>query len=142
MTAGLGRDELARAASARRTEVSKNYLSSAAAQDILGLDADALRTWRRDRLLLAVWDEPENRWLYPDFQFNGKGRIEEVPKILEAFDRYYSHVWSNTWRIVEWFMTPHMLLNGERPAELMATRPNEVLKIAQIDLLQDPATVW
>lgn len=142
MASELGQDGLARTAAARRAELAQTYLPSSAVQSTLSVDAITLAAWRKERRLLAVWHEPAKQWLYPDFQFDHEGLIEQMPRLLSVFDHYYSHIWNNTWSIVEWFMSPHLLLDGARPMEVMAKNPKQVLRIAQVEFLQDPATLW
>jgi len=81
--------------------------------------------------------------LYPDFQFNQAGLIKQVPSLLSVYDSFNSHYWDNTWRIVEWFMCPHhTLLDGQRPASVLATNPQGVLRVARVEFEQDPETNW
>lgn len=134
--------DLASLVATRRMELAQNYLSGKATQALLGIDSPTLTAWRKERRLLAVWHKPDQQWIYPDFQFDRAGLIEQMPALLAVYERYYSHVWTNTWRIVEWFMAPHLLLDGARPMEMISKDPQLVLRIAQIEFLQDPATMW
>jgi hypothetical protein len=93
--------DLAKIAAVRRSELAQTYLSSPQVETLLGIDAAALSGLRSEKRLLGVWHQPARSWLYPDFQFNNKGPIEQMPSILAVYDRYYSHVWENTWFIVE-----------------------------------------
>lgn len=135
-------EDAAKTAAVRRTELAQSYLTGQAAQLLLGIDADTLTTWRENKQLLGVWHDPIKAWLYPDFQFNGKELVKQMPVLLAAYDRYYNHVWENTWSIVEWFLTPHTLLNGSRPMDILTTSPERVLKVAQTEFGEDPSTLW
>jgi hypothetical protein len=135
-------NDLASLAAIRRMELAQNYLSAEAAQALLGIDSSTLTALRKERRLLAVWHKPDQQWIYPDFQFDQAGLIEQMPALLAVYERYYSHVWTNTWRIVEWFMAPHLLLNGAPPMEIINNDPQLVLRIARIEFHQDPATMW
>lgn len=135
-------NDLVQAAAARRIELAQTYLSDSAVQFLLGIDAATLTAWREGRRLLGVWHEPAKAWLYPDFQFNDSGLVEQMPRMLAVYDRYYSHVWENTWSIVEWFSSPHALLDGCKPMELMSTNPQRVLRVAQREFWEDPTTLW
>lgn len=125
-----------------RAALAHKYLSSQMAQTVLGIDSTALTVWREERRLLAVWHRPASDWLYPDFQFEGGALIKEVPDLLAVYETYYSHVWMNTWSIVEWYMSPHLLLDGARPMEVLVKDPQKVLEVARAEFLQDPATIW
>ena len=112
-------------------------------QRLLGIDAVTLATWRRDARLLSVWHSPANSYLYPDFQFDHGELIEQVPELLSYFSMgYYSEIRMNGWSKVEWFMCPHALLDGLRPAKVLGSDPQRVLEIGQDDLLADPNTLW
>ena len=134
--------DLAAIAAARRVELAQNYLTGSTVQSLLGIDASTLTAWRKERRLLAVWHKPDMQWIYPDFQFDRTGLIYQMPELLTVYDRYYSHVWDNPWRVVEWFMSPHLLLDGARPCEILALDPQRVLSVAQNEFLDDPMTLW
>ena len=128
---------------AYRAELAQPYLTGAAAQLLLGIDATTLTTWRKDGRLLSVWHSPANTYLYPDFQFDHGQLIEQMPELLSYFSMgYYSEIRMSGWSKVEWFMCPRVLLDGLRPAEVLASDPQCVLEIGQDDLLADPNTLW
>ncbi|WP_312772609.1 hypothetical protein [Pseudoxanthomonas mexicana] len=135
-------EDLASLAVVRRMELAQHYLSGEATQALLGIDASTLTAWCKERRLFAVWHKPEKQWIYPDFQFDRAGLIEQMPALLAVYERYYSQVWNNTWGIVEWFMAPHLLLDGALPMEMISSDPQLVLRIARIEFLQNPATMW
>ena len=134
--------DLASAALAKRIRLARSYLTETVAQRLLGVDEVTLRSWREEKRILAVWHEPVGAYLYPDFQFDQNGLIEQVPALLSCFDRYLGHVWEDTWLIVEWFISPHLLLDGNTPAEVLALDPRLVLEVGREDLLEDPGTLW
>lgn len=135
-------EEAEKQSARRRAELAQNYLSGEATQLLLGIDAVTLATCRENKQLLGVWHDPIKAWLYPDFQFNGNKLVKQMPELLSVYDRYYGHVWEDTWSIVEWFLGPHALLNGARPMDTLATNPERVLKVAQIEFWEDPSTLW
>lgn len=104
------KENLEEASARRRAKVVRSYLTEFDVQVRLDIDDDKLTSWREGRKVLAVWHQPIKAWLYPDFQFDRDGLIREMPGILAAFDRYYGHVWKNTWMILEWFFSGHRLL--------------------------------
>jgi len=65
--ASLSHDpEALEAASARRrAELARGYLVEADVLSKLDIDYETLVAWRQARKLLAVWYQPENRYLYP-----------------------------------------------------------------------------
>jgi hypothetical protein len=134
--------DLERLAVARRADLARTYLQGSTVQTRLGIDTATLTTWRDEKKLLGIWHEPVRAWLYPDFQFDRGGLIEEMPELLAAFGRYHDHVWANTWGIVEWFMSANALLDGHLPMDLLASDPRRVLRVAQQELWEDPATLW
>ena len=130
-------------AAADRAELVQSYLTGEAVQTLLGIDADTLATWRRDTRLLSVWHSPANSYLYPDFQFDHGQLIEQMPELLSYFSMgYNSEIRMNGWSKMEWFMCPHVLLDGLRPAEVLGSDPQRVLEIGRDDLLTDPNTIW
>lgn len=135
-------DDLAHAAAARRVELARTYLSASQVQLRLHIDATTLTAWREGKRLLGVWHEPAQAWLYPNFQFDGQGLITQMPPLLAVFDHHYPHVWANTWTLVEWFLSAHLLLDGARPVDVLTTEPQRVLRVAQVEFLQDPAGYW
>jgi hypothetical protein len=133
--------DLAKISAARRAELAQTYLTGPAVQILLGIDASSLEAMREDKGVLGVWHEPANAWYYPDFQFDESGLIKKVPRLLAVYDRYYSHVWKNTWSIVEWFLSPHVLLGDRPPRDVIGTNPQRVLRVAQVEFWEDPATL-
>lgn len=120
----------------------RSYLTESDVQARLGIDSHQLTRWREGRKVLAVWHQPVEAWLYPDFQFDHEGLIKEMPEILATFDRYYSHVWENTWMVLEWFFPSYTLLDGRRPLDVIRVDPSRVLEAARIDLWENPETMW
>jgi hypothetical protein len=99
----------------------------------------ALTTLRRARKILAVWHPPENRYLYPPFQFNEADVISEVAPLLA----YLHNVSSGSgWSEIEWFVTPHALLGAQTPAEVLPCDPASVLDAATIEFSEDREANW
>lgn len=135
-------EKLATDAAARRARLAQAYLTEAKVQALLGIDSTTLNTWRKGRHLLAVWHAPAKTYLYPDFQFTKDGLIDQIPALLSCFNRYHSHVWENTWQIVEWFMCHYTWLGGKSPIEVLPTDPQRVLERGKEDLHTNPMTMW
>ena len=75
-------DDLTSLAVVRRMELARHYLSAEAAQALVGIDASTLTAWRKERRLFAVWHKPDQQWIYPHFQFDLGGLIEQMPALL------------------------------------------------------------
>lgn len=105
----------------------------------LGVDLDTLDEWRRRRLVLAVWHAPERQYLYPPFQFSNVGPLREMPPLLG----YLNHgVNASGWAEIEWLYTPHALLDGQPPAEILLHDPIRVLDAAHQEFTPDPDAGW
>lgn len=128
------------AASARhRAELVKDYLLEADVLAKLNVDREALTTLRTAHKILAVWHAPENRYLYPPFQFNEADVISEVAPLLA----YLHNVSSGSgWSEIEWFVTPHALLGAQTPAEVLPCDPASVLDAATIEFSEDREANW
>ncbi|MNN04252.1 hypothetical protein D3C81_1169730 [compost metagenome] len=84
---------------------------------------------------------PTPCYRYPNWQFGRNGGplplLAEVLKVLRdfgPFEREPEGLRRTTgWGEVEWFLSPHALLSGMSPAELLANAPDEVLCAAQTE---------
>lgn len=128
----------AASAAARRVELARGYLTASDVQTRLGISHDILVQWRKAGFLLAVWHAPERRYLYPPYQFVGAHLLEEIATLL-AMHRAIGADRSG-WSTVEWLLVPHVLIDDQRPAEILQSDPARVLSAAQIEfseLLRD-----
>lgn len=46
------------------------------------------------------------------------------------------------WSEVEWLMTPHALLEAQRPVELLSFDPAKVLSAAEVEFIEDRDAGW
>jgi hypothetical protein len=134
-------------AAAHRQALSRDWPTAADVSRQLGSTAEnashRANQLRRDGQLLGVWLPPEQAYRFPAWQFGADGL--PVPQLAELLallrgpggmavpDRRTSG-----WGEVEWFLTPHALLDGASPAEVLASDPAHVLAVAQ-DEFQEPA---
>ena len=126
-------------AAKRRAELAKDYLTEAGILVRLGIDHKTLVTWRKARKILAVWHSPENRYLYPSYQFNNVGVIPEMEPLLQHL---FEHSNGSGWNEVEWLMTPHALLDGMSPTELLPIDPAKVLEAAEVEFVEERDAGW
>lgn len=81
---------------------------------------------RKEGKLMAVRDGA--RFMHPAVQFNAEtGGIRPVVRELLSILPKSADGWGN----VFWLYQPHALLNGERPADMLATAPERVLAAAR-----------
>lgn len=131
----------------RRAELASAWPTAAEVSRKLGSSADNashLTSLRREGKLLGVYlPSPAPSYRYPKWQFGKDGLpIGLLPEILAVlrnnglFNMDAQHRTSG-WGEVEWFRSRHALLNGERPADVLATDPSAVLRAAQIEFGED-----
>nr|KAJ9631435.1 hypothetical protein H2204_008162 [Knufia peltigerae] len=141
-------------ASAEREKLAARYLGIAEVSTLLGRQSRAGRDYvsqmRREGKLLAVYvTHPRASYRYPDWQFcsDGQpvGQLGHILKILRdfgPFEREPDGLRRTTgWGELEWFLSPHALLDGATPAASLATDPLRVVLAARVEfeseLLQD-----
>ncbi|WP_414486994.1 hypothetical protein [Stenotrophomonas maltophilia] len=97
---------------------------------------------RRDGKLLGVYvTDPAPSYRYPTWQFFRPGEpVYVLPEILRVlreygpFERESEGLRRTTgWGEVEWFLTPHALLDGATPADMLATDPDRVLQAVRTE---------
>jgi len=132
-------DSLEELAARRRAELAASYLSEADALRHLDIDHDALAALRMRRGILAAWLAPENRFVYPSFQFNAEGIISELAPLLAHLRAGSS---GSGWSEIEWFITPHALLEAHAPADALLVDPARVLKAADAEFSEAQGASW
>lgn len=97
---------------------------------------------RREGQLLAVYvTRPAPSYRYPPWQFRADGKsVDHLAEILAVlrdfgpFDREPDELRRTTgWGEVEWFMSPHVLLDGATPATMLGADPARVLRAARAE---------
>ena len=97
---------------------------------------------RREGKLLGVYiASPTSSYRYPAWQFGLDGQpVDHLADILAVlrdsgcFQREPGGLRRTTgWGEVEWFLSPHILLDGAPPAEALATDPARVLFVAHVE---------
>ena len=122
---------LAAVAAARRAALAREFFSDEDVKKQLGIDHQTLMTWRKSRKILSVWHAPERRYLHPPFQFVSNHLLEEIATLLRL-RQPIGHDRSG-WSSVEWLLSPHVLLDDHRPAEILQSEPSRVVTAAQIE---------
>lgn len=132
---------------AQREALAAEWLSGAQVSARLGLisphgDNDATQLRRQGKLLAVYMAQPVPCYRYPTWQFRAEGLpidgladILRVLRNLGSFEREPDGLARTTgWGEVEWFLSPHALLDERSPAEELAISPERVLQAARTEL--------
>ena len=124
------------AAARRRAELSSSWPTA----EQVGQLATELR--KSGQLLGVCVTEPHHDYRFPIWQFQRDGQpvfhFAEILNILREHGIYLNNDLRTTgWGEVEWFLTPHVLLNGESPAEVLQQDPQAVLEAARMEFIED-----
>lgn len=101
---------------------------------------------RRNGRLLAVYvGHPVPTYRYPVWQFRSDGQpVDHLAQILAVlrelgpFQRESNGLRRTTgWGEVEWFLSPHVLLEGATPAAALRDNPARVLYAARVEFADD-----
>ncbi|HEX7324759.1 MAG TPA: hypothetical protein VF292_05345 [Rhodanobacteraceae bacterium] len=140
---------IAESAAKRRRELSREWLTASQAGILLGArtvdDAAAqVMRERRDGRVLGVWVPSEQDYRYPPWQFRSDGTaVQELSDILTILREHGGVIDHGRrisgWNEIEWFMTPHVLLRGRTPIELLATCPVDVVAAARTEFIEERA---
>lgn len=138
--------QILRDAAVQRQALAAQWLTAAQVSADLGSQAangsHRASQLRRDGQLLGVYvSHPSPSYRYPTWQFHRPGEVVYLmPEILRVlrefgpFEREPEGLRRTTgWGEVEWFLTPHALLDGAAPAEVLATDPEGVLQAARTE---------
>lgn len=120
-------------AAARRDALAHGYLIEEEVRSRLAIAHETLVRWRKARKILAVWYMPGKRYLYPPYQFVGARLLPEIAALLVL--RQAIGPDRSGWAIVEWLLSPHVLLEDQSPAEILQFTPNRVIAAARAEFL-------
>lgn len=137
-------------AAAERMALASQWLTADQVDDRLrsqpsGGEAQATRL-RRQGLLLGVYvDYSMPSYRYPTWQFCPDGQpVEHLTEIIAVlrnsgvFQQEVDGLRRTTgWGEVEWFLSPHALLDGAAPAAKLSTEPARVLSAARIEFQRE-----
>lgn len=138
-------------AAARRHAMSRDWPTAGEVSRQLGSTAangsHRANQLRREGLLLGVWLPSEQAYRFPPWQFTADGQplaqlqalLQELrgPGGMDTQDRLTSG-----WGEVEWLLTPHALLDGHSPAEVLPNDPARVLAVAQEEFREPVDARW
>lgn len=124
----------------KRDELSQNWPTaidvSRALNDPTGRIATTLR--EEGKLLAVYIPSGKGHYRYPSWQFDSQGKplpgfhdILEILRDSKVFGEQGGR--STGWYEVEWFQTPHTLLDGHTPIEKLVDHPEQVLDIAKTE---------
>ena len=100
------------------------------------IETPELAARRRAGTALGVYDDTSCLWRSPKFQFLGDELIQEMFEILKLLSMANGRK-PGGWSEVEWFLSPHVLLDGCPPYEVMACNPKTVLNAARVEFLEE-----
>ena len=110
-------------------------------------DPDELATQlRRNGQILGVRvPEPIEHYRFPIWQFQSDGQpVKHFAEILTIIRKYGMHLGENQrtsgWGEVEWFLSHHVLLDGERPCDVLSENPIAVLEVARVEFIEDDSS--
>lgn len=138
-------------AAVRRRELAQDWPKAAEVSRQLGSTAEngshRANQLRRDGQLLGVWLPHEQAYRFPDWQFGADGA--PVPGLAELLTLLRGPGGMDTverrtsgWGEVEWFLTPHALLDGETPADVLRHDPERVLAAAREEFQESADARW
>lgn len=138
--------QILRDAAMQREALAAQALSAAQVNTMLSSLSVTLRgrvgQLRREGRLLGVYiTYPTPSYRYPRWQFHPDGHpadhLAETLGILRDFGPFQRepHGLRRTtgWGELEWFLSPHVLLAGLPPAEVLLTDPRRVLHAARVE---------
>jgi hypothetical protein len=127
------------ASQARRAQLVATWWRESEVLERFGIDANALTLWRHRRRVLAVWHAPEHQYFYPPNQFDAAGPRREMSAVLGYLND--ERISGSGWSEVEWLLTPHVLLDGEAPMDMLVHDPSRVLCALHEEFLDGPE-IW
>lgn len=106
-----------------------------------GDDQTASRLRRDGRLFGVYVTRPVPSYRYPTWQFCTDGQpvlhLQEILTVLRDFGPFPREsdglLRTMGWGEAEWFLSPHVLLDGASPAEVLAVDPASVLRAARVE---------
>lgn len=132
-----------------RAELARSWLDAAALATHLHSQAknkaQLASRYRKQGRLLGVWDRSRKRYLYPLWQIKHGKPLHQVKDLLALIRSGYGIAGdrdTSGWEEAGWFYAPRRLLEGQRPADLMASDPDRVLVAARREFQNGPDARW
>ena len=137
-------------AAARRDVLAAQWFRAAQIEEMLVPNSSsgnnvATKLRRQGGLLAVYLAHPVPSYRYPPWQLRADGQpVEHLAEILKVlrdcgpFEREPGGMSRTTgWGEVEWFLSPHALLYGARPAEVLAIDSARVLQVARTEFIDE-----
>ncbi len=135
------------AAAAKRAELSSDWPTAAQVSRAMGssaADPSELATQlRRNGQLLGVYIvESTQHYRFPSWQFQPDGQpVKHFTEILAIIREYGIRLGekglTSGWGEVEWFLSHHVLLGGDRPCDLLRENSGAVLEAARDEFIEN-----
>jgi hypothetical protein len=135
---------IAQQGAARREQLmsEEKWLSSAQVSRSLGSTAENAAKFamekRKSGEILGVWHGPRKSFFHPPWQFTSQGPIQGMRELLAVLPEGNKSGWAQA----EWLYTPHALLEGRRPADVMIKDPDRVVAVAREEFTENPDARW
>lgn len=99
----------------------------------------ATRLRKEGKILGVLLPSPRRQFRYPPWQFTDGHPIPQMREILGHLRERLDVTPGNStgWHELSWFLSPHALLDGRTPAEVIATEPGKVIRALRDDLAGD-----
>lgn len=133
-------------AAVNRSKLADEWLTAAQVNRMLRTEAgdssQLVDDQRRAGNLLGVWVASDRTYRYPPWQFDAGGTpVPQMREILRILREHGGGIdqgrRTSGWIEVEWFMTPHVDLDGQRPADHLAAHAEQVLHAAYAEFVGD-----
>lgn len=136
-------NDLHAAAAAKRARLASHWPTAAEVSRAMGSTAGnashlATKLRREGKLLGVYMLSPTHHYRFPSWQFRADGQpvdwFAEILGVLREQGPFLDADRRTTgWGEVEWFMSPHVLLDDQPPEDVLATDPARVLAAAQAE---------
>lgn len=127
--------EAAMLAKARREVLdASEWVTAARIAEIAGLSGSnpsaQPNTWKQDRKIFAI--ENNGKDYFPDYGLDPDKRYRPRPVMADVL-RVFGDT-KSPWKLAFWFASVNSYLGGKRPLDLLATRPQDVIRAAQAEV--------
>ncbi len=123
--------------------LARDWYSSTEVGQMLGSEAGSNPNQYAARLrkagkLLGVWVVSEKAYRHPPCQFFGGRLLPQIEPLLELLPGPSGSGWEQA----EWLYSPHALLDGSAPAQMLLIDPDRVLSAATREYREDKDAGW
>lgn len=115
----------------RASALAKDWPCAKQVNQLLGATAvdaeNKLAILRREGNLLGAWVGAEKLYRYPSFQFCEHGLKKQMKALLSILPADNGSGWGR----IQWFYTPHALLQQRTPADVFKDEPDKIVEVAE-----------